>query len=471
MAMASLKILEETHVAPYSVTTTTNFTLPLTSFDTYWFKFPPAQCLFLYSLPKDTTFFLNSLLPKLKHSLSLTLQHFLPLAGNLTWPQHSPKPIALYTPGDVVSLSVAESNADFDTLSGNKPFQASKVRPLLSPLHVSETGVSVMTLQITVFPNKGFCIGLTNHHGLVDGKSAAMFMKSWAYLTKENNPPLLPEKLTPFYDRTVIKDPSGFEMKVLNYIIGDNPGSTSSDCRNNPKLFEFESFQSSDLDELYRAIFELSRSDIDKLRRKVSNSNPNNLHLSSFVLTYAYIFDCFLKATNEDKTKSKVFIILAADYRNRLTPPVPENYLGNCVVAKINFEDMREHVIGKEKEGVDSFTAIVMIVSDLVKSVGKEKDLYCEIENEIVTFPATASDNSCHVGVAGSPSLGFYNTDFGWGRPEKFVVVSIENGAISMAECGDGSGGIEVGLVLKKHQMDHFASLFHNGLSHNNNIV
>ncbi|XP_030496521.1 phenolic glucoside malonyltransferase 1-like [Cannabis sativa] len=475
MAMASLKILEETHVAPYSVTTTTtttNSTLPLTSFDTYWFKFPPAQCLYLYSLPKETTFFLNSLLPKLKHSLSLTLQHFLPLAGKLTWPQHSPKPIALYTPGDVVSLSIAESNADFDTLSSNQPFQASKVRPLLSPLHVSETGVSIMALKITVFPNKGFCIGLTTHHGLVDGKSAAMFMKSWAYLSSQENPqlpPLLPEELTPFYDRTVIKDPSGFEMKVLNYIIGDNPGSTSSDCRNNPKLFEFESFQSSDLDELYRAIFELSRSDIDKLRRKVSNSNPNELHLSSFVLTYAYIFDCFLKATTEDKTKSTVFILFTADYRNRLTPPVPGNYLGNCVVAKSNFEDMREHVIGKEKEGVDSFTAIVMIVSDLVKSVGKEKDLYYEIEKDIVTFPATESDNSCHVGVAGSPSLGFYNTDFGWGRPKKFVVVSIENGAISMAECGDGSGGIEVGLVLKKHQMDHFASLFHNGLSHNNN--
>ncbi|KAM6561998.1 hypothetical protein CsatB_021996 [Cannabis sativa] len=127
MAMVSPKILELSHVAPYSVTTTTNFTLPLTSFDINWFKFPPVQTLFFYSLPKDTTFFINSLLPKLKHSLSLTLQHFLPLAGKLTWPQHSPKPIALYTPGDVVSLSIAESNADFDTLSGNKPFQASKV--------------------------------------------------------------------------------------------------------------------------------------------------------------------------------------------------------------------------------------------------------------------------------------------------------------------------------------------------------
>ncbi|XP_030496519.2 phenolic glucoside malonyltransferase 1 [Cannabis sativa] len=452
MAMASTKILEVTHVAPF--TATTHFTLPLTSFDTLWFKFPPVQSLFFYSLPKDTTFFLNSLLPKLKHSLSLTLQHFLPLAGKLTWPQHSPKPIALYTPGDVVSISVAESNADFDTLSSNQPFQASKVRPLVSPLHVSETGVSVMALQITVFPNKGFCIGLTTHHGVGDGKSATMFIKSWAYLTKENNPPLLPEKLTPFYDRTVIKDPSGFEMKVLNYWIG-NPGSTSSDCRNNPKLFQSESSQSSDLDELYRTIFELSRSDIDKLRRRVTN--PNNLHLSSFVLTYAYMFDCFLKATDGDKTKSKVFLDFAVDYRNRLTPPVPENYFGNCVVIKANYDDMREEE--------STFTVLVEKVSDLVKSVGKEKDLQSETEEVISRIIATSSENCCHVGVAGSPKLELYSIDFGWGRPKKVVFVSIENGAISMAECGDGSGGIEVGLVLKKHQMDLFASIFINGLN------
>ncbi|KAJ4826093.1 hypothetical protein Tsubulata_015189 [Turnera subulata] len=62
--------------------------------------------------------FHSVVLPRLKHSLSLTLLHFLPLACNLTWPSHASKPFLLYTPSDGVALTVAESDADFHHLSG-----------------------------------------------------------------------------------------------------------------------------------------------------------------------------------------------------------------------------------------------------------------------------------------------------------------------------------------------------------------
>ncbi|XP_062095544.1 phenolic glucoside malonyltransferase 1-like [Humulus lupulus] len=466
--MASPKILEVSHVAPFTASpqSTTHFSLPLTMFDTLWFKFSPVQRLFFYSLPETEDTFFNSVLPKLKHSLSLALQYFLPLAGKLAWPQDSPKPVVLYTRGDVVSVSVAESDADFDLLAGNHAFPASAVRPLVSPLHLSETGASVIALQITVFPNRGFSIGLTTHHAVLDGKSTTMFMKSWAYLSREN-PPLLPE-LTPFYDRNIVKDPCGLDMKFLNSWMG-NPGSTSSDCRNSPKLFEL--FKSPDgPSDLYRATFELTRSDIDKLRRRVSSnwdslthrSPKPKLHLSSFVLTYAYMFDCFLKATEGDESKSKVILGFAADYRNRLTPPVPENYFGNCVGVKVNWDDTREHLLGKEE---DSLTALVVKASALVKELGEEIDFYKEAEELLPRLSSLGSDNSLFFGVAGSPRFGVYSIDFGWGRPKKVAVLSIENGSISMAESGDGNGGVEAGLVLKKHQMDCFASVFVNGLS------
>ncbi|GMN36566.1 hypothetical protein TIFTF001_042463 [Ficus carica] len=68
-------------------------------------------------------------------------------------------------------------------------------------------------------------------------------------------------------------------------------------------------------------------------------------------------------------------------------------------------------------------------------------------------------------GVAGSPRFGVYEVDFGWGKPEKVEIVSVERtGAMALVESRDGSGGIEIGLVLKKHKMDVFSSLFHAGL-------
>ncbi|KAF4375984.1 hypothetical protein F8388_010130 [Cannabis sativa] len=461
----STKMLQVCHVPPFtdSPESKKHFSLPLTYFDTFWFRFFPVKRVFFYSLPETKNTFFNSVLPNLKHSLSLTLHYFLPLAGKLTWPQDSPKPLVLYTPGDVVSVSIAESDADFDLLTSNNAFPSSLLSPLVSSLHVSETGASVIALQITVFPNHGFSIGITAHHAVLDGKSSMMFLKSWAYLSKQN-PPLLPE-LTPFYDRTVIKDPSGFDMKFLNYWIG-NPGSTSSDCRNNPKLYEFYQFPSSGgPSDLYRATFELSRSDIDKLRQRVSSnwdSSKPELQLSSFVLTYAYVFYCIIKATEGDESKRKVILGFVADYRNRLTPPVPENYFGNCVRSKFS-DDMREQMHGSKE---DSLTSVVAKTSGLVKELGKEKDFKKE-EELLLKMTSKQSEISYFVGVAGSPKFGFYGIDFGWGRPKKVSVVSLSNGSISMAECRDGNGGVEVGLVLEKYEMDVFGSVFVAGLSTN----
>jgi hypothetical protein len=69
------------------------------------------------------------------------------------------------------------------------------------------------------------------------------------------------------------------------------------------------------------------------------------------------------------------------------------------------------------------------------------------------------------VGIAGSPRFELYNTDFGWGRPRKVEMISIDRtGAICLSDSRDGGGGIEIGLVLKKQEMEVFASLFSRGL-------
>ncbi|CAM8989072.1 unnamed protein product [Rhodiola kirilowii] len=63
--------------------------------------------------------------------------------------------------------------------------------------------------------------------------------------------------------------------------------------------------------------------------------------------------------------------------------------------------------------------------------------------------------------VAGSPRLGVYGLDFGWGKPEKVEVVSIEfPKAVSLAELRDEVGGIEAALVLDQPQMEAFIEIF-----------
>ncbi|KAF2606176.1 hypothetical protein F2Q68_00044685 [Brassica cretica] len=66
--------------------------------------------------------------------------------------------------------------------------------------------------------------------------------------------------------------------------------------------------------------------------------------------------------------------------------------------------------------------------------------------------------------VAMSNRFGVYESDFGWGRPVKVDVVSIRGDGISMAEKSDDSGGVEIGLCMKKADMDIVFTLFNCGL-------
>ena len=62
--------------------------------------------------------------------------------------------------------------------------------------------------------------------------------------------------------------------------------------------------------------------------------------------------------------------------------------------------------------------------------------------------------------VAGSPRLGMYQVDFGWGRPRKVEVISIEKtSALSMAEGGEDGRGVEIGIALPSHLMESVSKI------------
>ncbi|GFY86957.1 hypothetical protein Acr_05g0005960 [Actinidia rufa] len=130
-----VKVLDVCRVAPppLSLDSTTPKSLPLTFFDMVLLKFPPTQRLYFYETSHPTTTFLEVVVPKLRHSLSLTLQHYVPLAGNVTWTPDYSKLIIKYVEGDAVSLTIAESEVDFYSLSLVTTFAKPKISILFYP--------------------------------------------------------------------------------------------------------------------------------------------------------------------------------------------------------------------------------------------------------------------------------------------------------------------------------------------------
>ncbi|KAK4280328.1 hypothetical protein QN277_011964 [Acacia crassicarpa] len=466
----TLKIHESCKIGPPCETELSSE--PLTFFDVLWFKLHPSERLYFYSFPSHAnSFFFDTLIPKLKRSLSLTLDHFLPLAGKVIWPSNSQKPFLLYTPGDGVSLVIAETDADFNYLSGNGAREASELRPLVPSLDTTDSFASVIALQVTLFQNVGFCIGLSSHHAVLDGKSSTMFMKAWAHICRagtQEPPSLLPEELHPFLDRTVIKDPNGLDIMYLNgwrfmsEAVGSHerslkllPSTTSPQCVNQMSL----------------ATFELNPNDLEKIKRRVISlwekvhHEEEPVNLSTFVLASAFVFACTAKAItgNEESRNNNSTDIsfgFSVDCRSRLNPQVNPNYVGNCVFpCMINI--VAEDIVKEE--------GMVIMAKKLKSEIRRfleKRSVLNEAEALIGKWKSMASNRTRGIALGGFYRFGVYKTDFGWGKPVKVEIATVDtNGLVTMAETREGNGGIEFGLLLYKHELDLFASSFRDAIS------
>ncbi|CAN1252653.1 Malonyl-CoA:anthocyanidin 5-O-glucoside-6''-O-malonyltransferase [Linum perenne] len=462
------RIIEICHVAP-SPLPASDFTVPLTFFDTYWLKLSPVERIFFYQTPSAAaTSPIDVIIPRLKRSLSLALHHFLPLAGKLTWPEEAEIPFILCSPNGGVSFTVAESTVNnFDLLSGDGPIDASLSRACVPTLVVSESNAAVLAVQVTVF-RQGFCVGVTSHHAVLDGKSSVMFLKAWAHISKELGNGAdggeLTEELTPFVDRTVVKDPDGIALEDVKTWMAMNRN------RNNPgRSLELIS-KTVTISNQVRGILKLSRQDINKLKESMQHqfendnnhddhqaSKPNNL--STFVVTYTHALVCMAKAKDSSDDQI-VFFGFTADCRSRLRPPLPSNYFGNCVIARgptmTNGDIVQEGGIARVTRTI--IETIKKIDNDILD--GAKGRLGC-----VFRLTIEQKGRLIRAGVAGSPRFGIYEVDFGFGKPKKMEITSIDgSSAMSMTESSDGSDGIEIGVSMLSHEMEKFTSLFFDGL-------
>ncbi|KAF6149296.1 hypothetical protein GIB67_026152 [Kingdonia uniflora] len=92
------------------------------------------------------------------------------------------------------------------------------------------------------------------------------------------------------------------------------------------------------------------------------------------------------------------------------------------------------------------------------------------VENLLDEFfaPNTDTDTERLIGIFGSPKMGAYDVNFGWGRPNKFEIVlsNEDHGYLVLSERGDNiDRGFEISVTLKKLEMAAFASFFPDTLS------
>lgn len=203
----------------------------------------------------------------------------------------------------------------------------------------------------------------------------------------------------------------------------------------------------------------LTRDNVERLRERAKSESTDGsllLHLSTFVIAYAYAWTCLVKARGGEGDRSVSFL-LGGDFRERLDPPLPATYFGNCIFTVGSYKRKAEDFSGER-----GFVTAVEIIGDLVKGLSSRK--IDTIAEEFAAGFDSIGESSQVGSVAGSTRFGVYETDFGWGRPVKVDVVSIRGDGFSMAEKRDESGGLEIGMCMKKPDLDIVLALFNSGL-------
>ncbi|XVF66904.1 hypothetical protein PTKIN_Ptkin10aG0076900 [Pterospermum kingtungense] len=465
---STVKLLNSIHVSPPpgSVPTTS---LPLVHFDLPWFFVAPIQRLFFYEFPHSTSYFIETTLPMLKSSLSLTLQRFFPYAANIMCPQPPGKPYLHYVEGDFISFIVAESAADFNHAIANysRPVQLlHPFVPQLPPARLTEDGLRVLptlAFQVTLFPNSGICIGSAYFHVVGDGSSFMHFMRSWTSVCRSGGDLTCLENSLPLINKDVIKDPSGLELAGLkSYWHWVSSPIKDEDSGLTPDVAA----------DKVRGTFVLDQAHADRLKHLVKAGYGNSvdseqLHISTFVVTCAFLWVCLIKSKESANATNKLprgnddedefyYFVFPFDCRNRLEFPVPTAYFGNCL--KAGLVDMKK----SELIGDNGSVLAAKAIGNKIKEMGTSgltgvRDWVPGLIERAKTGRLTP--------VAGSPKFHVYDTDFGWGRASKVELTHIDqDGAISLADRGDGQAGIEAGLALHKFQMDEFITIFQQSL-------
>ncbi|KAJ0816257.1 putative anthocyanin 6''-O-malonyltransferase [Helianthus annuus] len=441
-----LTVLDQPLVSPPPATVS-DTSLPLTFFDIFYLRAPPIHFLFFYDLPLSTTQFTDTLVPNLKHSLSITLQHFFPYASNLiVFPDRTRKPEIRYVEGDSVKVTFAECTLDFHDLTGYHPRDCDKfyhLIPLLGDCSKISNYVKipVFSLQVTIFPNCGISIGMSLHHCLVDATTQFSFLKAWTSIARcGTDESLLANGTFPIYER-LVKYPELDEIYLKR-----------------AKLEAFnEDYQLPQLSgptDKVRATFVLNRTFINQLKKFVTNKLPTLPYVSSFTVACAYTWCCLAKSRNDDR---QAFAI-PLDCRTRMDQPIPAAYFGNCIWGCVV---IAKTTLLTDKEGF--ITAAKLIGENLHKML-TDKD---GVVKDKLPLEVMLSDGipTAIISIAGTPKLKLYDIDFGWGKPKKLERISLDYGASISIDAGKESDqDLEIGVCLTATQMQDFVRVFNLGL-------
>ncbi|XP_038899150.1 protein ENHANCED PSEUDOMONAS SUSCEPTIBILITY 1-like [Benincasa hispida] len=309
--------ISECFIKPHSTPEESKQPYYLSPWDLLMLSVQYIQKGLLYAKPPtaldDGGQFIDSLLKKLKHSLSIALVHFYPLAGRLATIRYEDEGSCLVYVDCNNSPGAKFIHARLD-MTISDILSPTDVPVIVQSLFDHDRAVnhdghsrSLLSVQVTELLD-GVFIGCSINHSIVDGSSYWHFFNMWSEIFQAEDgtfsisrPPILP-RWFPEGHGPILKLPF-----------------------TNPDQFitKFEAPQ------LRERMFHFSSESLAILKVRANTEYKTN-KISSFQSLSALVWRSITRARglSPDQTTG---CRLAINNRSRLNPPLPENYFGNSI--------------------------------------------------------------------------------------------------------------------------------------------
>ena len=286
------------------------------------------------------------------------------------------------------------------------------------------SGTHVANIQVNVFNCGGIAIGLCISHKILDGVALSTFLKLWAATAQccEEEP------IRPNFEASSLFPADDLWLRDASMAMF---GSLFTKGKSVTKRFVFDS------------------SAISTLRAQ--STSPRVKNTTRVEAVSGFLWQCFMAASKEKNGVLRPSLLThLVNLRRRTTPFLPENSIGNLLWIAAAKAEGKGDVVSLVRDSMSKLDG------EFVKNMrgDKGKGLMLKCLKEI--GEVGSKEGVDYIGFSSWCRLGFYEVDFGWGKP--IWVSSIgSSGSVLMnlvilvdTRLGDG---IEAWVTLDQHEM------------------
>ncbi|KAK2657512.1 hypothetical protein Ddye_010564 [Dipteronia dyeriana] len=333
----------------------------------------------------------ENLIHHLQTSLSRTLDFFLPLAGRLATVEHGDETTSFFIDCNNAGAEFVHAIADGVSVSDiiEQTYVPDHIVYSFFPLNgvrnYEGTSKPLLAVQVTELVD-GIFVGCTINHTALDGTSFWHFFNSWSEISRGldslSKPPVL--------ERWFLHD---------------------TDCPIRIPLFKKEQLHSKFVPPpLQQRVFHFTEESIAKLKAK-ANAEIGTHKISSLQALLSHVWRSAVRIKHLDPDQETCFIIVIG-VRERLQPPLPQQYLGNAIQGGF--------ITMKAAEVLEQGLGYVALQMNTMIAMHTEEEFrnYLESwrENPKIFRPDGVFASNC-ISASSSPRHNVYDTNFGWGSP------------------------------------------------------